>query len=134
LSQLIRRLEGEQRAYLDALWGNLGELRKQGRPFRTHRNMRIAHSDYHALTSVRGFAFPALPPGRIDGMLKAMETFMNLVRNRFDLGNMAYTGVQGAPGADGDAVLWSLAKAAAWDDLHPDALDNGAEALEDPVP
>jgi len=128
--QMVHRLEGEEQDYLNALSKSLGELGERCRPFRMHRNKRIAHSDYNALTSVGNYPFPALPPEQIDAMLKAMEDFMNLVRNRYDLGNMAYTGVQGAPGADGDALLWSLAKAAAWDDQYPNVMENAQRLRE----
>jgi hypothetical protein len=132
--QLVNRLEGEEHDYLDALSNGLGELSERCQPFHTHRNKRIAHSDYNALTSVGDYPFPTLPPEQIDGMLGAMEAFMNLVRNRYDLGNMAYTGVQGAPGADGDALLWSLAKAAAWDDRYGNVMENARRLRESRYP
>lgn len=123
LEQLVLRLDPEEKSFLDALAERLGDLNSRCQPFRDHRNKRIAHSDYHALTHVKGFRFPPLPPEQIDEMLKVIQDFMNKVRNRYDMGNMLYTDVQAAEGADADAVLWSLAKAAAWDDENPDAFD-----------
>jgi len=124
LEQLLRLLDGEDPALIDALNQRLIDLDSRCRPFRTHRNKRIAHSDHRALTNVKSYRFPPLPPDQIDEMLEAIQAFMNAVRNQYGLGNNAYTDVQAAPGADGHALLWSLAKAAAWDDLYPDALEN----------
>jgi hypothetical protein len=124
LRQIVGHLGNEDSRFLNRLIRQLDRLERRCEPFRTHRNKRVAHAGLRPGTQARLFRLPSLSKRRIDGMLNAIEKFMNTVRNRYDMGNMLYTDVQGAPGADGDALLWSLAKAAAWDDQYPNVLEN----------
>jgi len=124
LRQLVRRLAGDEQLFLDRLARRLDRLNRLCKPFRDHRNKRIAHADYWHGTRVKRLRLPGLPQHRIEEMLGALEQFMNAIRDRYGMGLMMYTNVQAAVGADGNALLWSLVKAVAWDDEHPDALDN----------
>ena len=124
LRQLIHRLDGEDQDFLDRLGHHLNRLGRLGKPFRDHRNKRIAHADYWHGTRVRRLRLPGLPQQRIEEMLRSLEQFMDAIRDRYGMGAMMYTDVEAAAGADGNALLWSLVKAAAWDAEHPDPLEN----------
>lgn len=116
-------------AIKDKLETSLVTIDGLAEPLRKHRHKRIAHADYQHHPAVFGSVLPGISIAVIDDVLEALAEFMNAVQRQFDGGITIYKAVDSL--SDGDSLIWSLRKAADWDDLVGDHIASAQRLAKD---